>query len=273
MNSVLNIIGTTCVTANIYYKLSDSQEFTEFVTLIKKHGFGGYFEHSLTTIIKSFLHKSHLGINTHMIIDGKKYDEPEKILEKYLYELFFVSFTQTSNYITFDIDIDTMSKLFATRFINEDDIKKLLDKPLDIEKIHDNITFSIVETIKNKIKELEIEKLFEEDGDDNVNIFINHLKSIMGYLNNNATEHIDYVNNDSDDDNDDNNDDKSNNGDGDDNDGDDSNNNDDNNDDSNNNDDNDDIDNNNNDNDNNDDNDDNDDSGEIGDTPTKKQKT
>lgn len=200
MTSIFNILGSTCTSVNMYYKLSNSQEFVEFVSLVKDHGFDGYVKHSMTTIIKTFLYDSHSEVNYDGFEDGMTYDNPKQKFQEYLEELFLNVLSRLNTKRIMIGNNDTIHT-FINEYVTNDDINQLLDGPIDIEKIHDAITLSIVESIMKIMSDFQIEKLFENN-EENEMLFLGLVKICMAYFNKHAKESIEY-NNDSDDDSDD----------------------------------------------------------------------
>lgn len=198
MASILNILGSACISATMYYKLSSSSEFIEFTNLIKEHGFDGYTKHSITTIIKTFLYNSHCKINYDNFEDGMTYDDPKQNFKEYLEQL-FINVLSRLNIQSIKFDNNDTLNTYIDIYIEDSDITSLLDGPIDIEKIHDFITLSIVGSIMDTISELQIEKLFENN-DENEMLFLGLVKICMAYLNKNVRDSVNYDNNNSDDD-------------------------------------------------------------------------
>jgi len=205
MISFISIIGNVCLNANAYHKISKSDEFIELINLIKKHGFDGYFQNALTTIIKTMLYKSHNNIDSDMLED--KNGEPKKLMQIYIFNLFVDVFANKLNDTKLPPEMILLINSYTASYINDEHFECLFDELNNTEKIHDAITFITVEKIMKIIKILNIGALFENNIDGEKIFGLGEM--FVGYFNKCVADNVEY-NDDSDDDSNDDSDDDSN---------------------------------------------------------------
>jgi hypothetical protein len=206
MTSFMSIIGNACLNVNAYHKISKSDEFIELINLIKKHGFDGYFQNALTTIIKTLLYKSHNNIDSDMLED--KNGEPKKLMQMYIFNLFVDVFTNKLNDTELPPEMILLINSYTTSYINDEHFECLFDELNDTEKIHDVITFITVEKIMKIVKILNIGALFENNIDGEKIFGLGEM--FAGYLNKCVVDNDEYNDDDSDDDSNDDSDNKNN---------------------------------------------------------------
>jgi hypothetical protein len=199
MASFMNLMGTVCLNINTYHKISKSNEFVEFINLIKEHGFDGYFQNALTVIIKTILYKSHNNINSDILEDTCS--EPKKIMQIYIYNLFVDVFTNKSSEAELPPEMILLINSYVESYVNSEHFMCLLDELNDTEKIHDVVTLITVEKIMKIITMLNIGSLFEDNIDSDKIFSLGEF--FVNYLNKCVVDNVEYNNDDSDDDSDD----------------------------------------------------------------------